>query len=422
MINVDTFAPKKNGLRIVQNFYNIKEDKLFKVGIENIEQELSVSESLEKSISHYQNQFSKLEKEVTDVISKIDGTDNKGSYLAKVLLLSDQIDNHEGIGDYGQLADKLKVYKATLLNFVEQNRIKNTEIKKALFADLKVIVDEDNWKAINEVKEIHQKWVRVGKAIEADDAQLTADFNTLKDGFFDRRKEYVESQKDLHESRIQLYREIIIEIESINLSKDFLKRKSEIEKLVENWKSNGSIPKSVYDTLFKVYKASLDEYYNKLKPFSKKNTKEHFKEMLDGKKAVLSKLEAYISSTTAYDIKTINAFRTEWAKVGNVPGKVLASVGDKFYGSLEFLYEYTNVLRFHTLRNLPVENATLLKTIKRFIRENEQEIVQFQENQQQMTFQLSNESVTNLIGKRLSELQKKLKAKQRVLASLEKVG
>lgn len=403
----------------MQDFYIIKEDKIYKLGINNEEQELLKVGNLEESVEHYQKRFVKFQKEVDVIVDKINSTDNKGSYLAKMLLFSEQISVHEGIGDYTSLNVKVEEYKNLLLGYVQENRKKNLELKKALFEDLKAIVDEDNWKAISQVKEIHQKWMRIGKANEADEEKVSLKFNALRDRFFEKRKEYVESQKELYEARIDLYKEIIVEIESINNSKDFLKKKSEIEKLVEDWKSNGSVPKTVYDALFKTYKGVLDVYYGKIKPFSKKNTKERFKEMLAEKKTVLEKVENYISSTEKFDIKAVHNFRNEWNAVGTVPGKVLASVGDKYFSAMEFLYEYTNVLRLHEGRKLPIDTESLIKTIKRFIKENHVEITQFEENQAQMTFQLSNQSVTNLIDKRFTELQKKLKAKQRVLAFLE---
>jgi hypothetical protein len=405
----------------VEAYYKVIEDKIFakKIGEDFVE--LPRVEN-DNNLEFYLSQFLKFEKQVQTVLDKIDATDNKGSYLAKVLLLIDELTILNGIGDFDALNQKLRSYKATLSEQVESNRRRNAEIKTALIESLSKIVEENNWKATEETKEIHQKWLRVGKASEELEESLNLKYETLKTEFFNQKKDFFDTQKELTEARTQYYREIIQQIEELTEAKDLKANRVKVDELVESWKQNGAIPKVSYDTLFSLYKKTLDAYFNKLKKAGKSQgtNKDQNTLILKKKEEVLKSMLDYKQATTRYETKKIHSFKDAWNLAGKVNGRLLGKLGDDFYQNIEFLYEYANLQNFQEKKNYGLDKASLQKTLKRFISENEDEIRIFKENQENMSIQLSNDSVASIFNKRLSDLEKKLKAKKRVLDSFDK--
>jgi hypothetical protein len=335
-------------------------------------------------------------------------------------LLQEEIKTLDAIGDFDALNQKLLKYKQDLESRVTQNREKNTEIKQALLESLAKIVDENNWKAIDEVKELLQKWQKVGKAKEELDLVMTERYESLKDTFFEQRKELKDAQKELQESRIANYREIIQKIEALTEEKNIKENKIKVEELVQGWKNCGAIPKASYDTLFALYKKTLDQFYGQLKNSNNnfKKNKDLEKELLVQKKEIVAKIKDYIQNTPRYQTKDVQTFKEAWNKVGKVSGKILGSTGDSYYQDMEYLFEYANLQNYQQKRGFGQDKASLLRTIKRFVQENEDEIKQFKLNQEQMQIRMSQDAISSIINKRLEELEKKLKAKKRILNEL----
>ena len=111
----------------MEAYYKVIEDKIFakKIGEDFVE---LPRVDYVNNLEFYLSQFLKFEKQVQTVLDKIDATDNKGSYLAKVLLLIDELTILNGIGDFDALNQKLRSYKATLSEQVESNRRRNAAV------------------------------------------------------------------------------------------------------------------------------------------------------------------------------------------------------------------------------------------------------------------------------------------------------
>lgn len=402
----------------MQECYKEVEGKVQAKRFGELFEELPLVEN-ENQVEYYTNRFLKFEKQVKSITDKIDATENKGSYLAKMILFAEEIKELEAIGDFVALNQIIESYKTELTEKVEQNRKRNAEIKASLIESMSVIVNENNWRATEEVKEIQQKWIRVGKASEEEDKTLNDAFEALKLEFFNQKKDFYEAQKELTDSRIQVYSSIILAIEEAIEAKDPAAKRPEIDQLVAQWKENGPIPKSSYDVLYASYKKVLDAYFDKIKKSKKlfKSADNQDKELLEKKKEVLALLLKYKEETERYEIKKVHSFKDQWNAIGKVHGRVLGAIGDQFYQTLEFLFEYANLQNFQEKKSYSMEKSALAKTMKRFVSENEDELRLFKINQEQMNIKFSNDS-SSIFAKRLAELERKLATKKRVLESL----
>ena len=107
-------------------------------------------EDNEKSSQFFQDRFSDLENKIKEVTDKIDSTENKGSFLMKLVHLKENLSQHDGLGDYPSLLETLLKYESLVRDIILKNRVRNTEIKTALIEELKEIVEIINWKEASE--------------------------------------------------------------------------------------------------------------------------------------------------------------------------------------------------------------------------------------------------------------------------------
>ena len=103
-------------------------------------------EGAEVAIEYFVNRFSELEGKITELEETIESTDNKGSYLQKVLHLKDSLTKHDALGDYAALQERLVKWEVFLSDIIAKNRVRNTEIKHGLIDELREAVKIINWR------------------------------------------------------------------------------------------------------------------------------------------------------------------------------------------------------------------------------------------------------------------------------------
>ena len=99
----------------------------------------------EAAVTYFQKKFEDLETKIKELTSIIASTENKGSYLMKLLHLKEQLKTHEGLGDYARLESILIDYEKQLNAIILQNRERNSEIKHALLEELREALKIINW-------------------------------------------------------------------------------------------------------------------------------------------------------------------------------------------------------------------------------------------------------------------------------------
>ena len=216
-------------------------------------------EDISKSAQFFVDRFSDLKKKVEEVTEKIDATENKGSFLMKLLHLKEQLPKHDGLGDYKLLLDQLTKYESLVTDIIKKNRERNSEIKTALIEEAKVAVEVINWKEGTEkVNDLKARWIKTGNAEDNKNEQLEADFWEIVKGFFDRKKNFYEDKQKLLELRQRQYEELVLEAEKTK--ELFGKRRFErIKELRETWKGIGGVPNDVFAPLHSQFNEHLRE-------------------------------------------------------------------------------------------------------------------------------------------------------------------
>lgn len=211
-------------------------------------------DNIEKSVTFFSDRFHDLEKKINDVIEKIDATENKGSYLMKLVHLKELLPNHDGLGDYLALQEKLMKYENLIRDIINKNRQRNSEIKDALLVEADELDTIINWKeATDKVNDLKTRWIKTGSAEESRQEELEEAFWAKVQKFYDRKKAYFEDKQKLVLKREDQYAALVkeaYELESMHGKERFDK----VKELKERWKELGGIPAEKYQPLYDKFK------------------------------------------------------------------------------------------------------------------------------------------------------------------------
>lgn len=209
---------------------------------------------LEKSVQFFVERFEEFEKKVEDLIQNIEATENKGSFLMKLVHLKEQLPKHDGLGDYQRIHDRLDKYESLIKDIIHKNRLRNTDIKKALLLEAEEIGQILNWKeATEKANDLKSRWIKTGSADEENQEQLEHDFWSKIQNFYDRKKRFFEDKQKLIDRREEQYSNLVKEAEKID---DFFgkARFEKVKDLKERWKEVGGIPAEKYQPLYEKFK------------------------------------------------------------------------------------------------------------------------------------------------------------------------
>ncbi|NQZ76350.1 MAG: DUF349 domain-containing protein [Ekhidna sp.] len=202
-----------------------------------------------KSAQFFEERFSDLEKKISDVTEKIDATENKGSYLMKLIHLREHLGTHDGLGDYQKLHDDILKYESLVKDIIQKNRVRNTQIKLALIEEVKQAVELINWKeATEKVNDVKSRWIKTGSAELDKNKQLEEEFWELVKSFFERKKQFFEDKQRLTDHRRRQYEGLIIEAKGL-VDLHGQERFNKVKALKEQWKEIGGIPAELYQPL-----------------------------------------------------------------------------------------------------------------------------------------------------------------------------
>lgn len=212
---------------------------------------------LEKSVAYFVEKYKELSKKVEDVIQKIDSHDNKGSFLMKLLHLKELLPQHEGLGDYADLAEKVDRYESLIGDIIQKNRERNTEIKSALIKEAEETVEVTNWRdGTEKVNDLKARWIKTGNAEEDKNETLEQEFWKIIQGFFERKKNFYEDKQKLLVFRKKQYEDLVDEASKVN-ELSGKERFDKVKELREQWKEVGGVPSDVFKPLVQQFNGHL---------------------------------------------------------------------------------------------------------------------------------------------------------------------
>ena len=143
----------------------IRDGKIYRIAFLNYpEREIGeVRESEESTIAYFTDRFAMAEKKVDALEKAIEESENKGSYLMKLIHLRESLSKFDALGNYEVLFERMDASEEVLQEIISHNRVKNLEIKRALIAEAEEFEHSSDWVGGTEaLQEIKDKWIKTG--------------------------------------------------------------------------------------------------------------------------------------------------------------------------------------------------------------------------------------------------------------------
>ena len=161
----------------------------------------------DKAVEYFENRFLVLSEKVDKLEAELNDSENKGSFLMKIVHIQDSLASYNGLGDFEGLHERLEGLKDVLKVSVDENRKRNLAIKEELLDKMQNLVERREWEEdAEEVKEIHKYWLRVGRVVEDKEALLERAFKAFVDQFFLEKRLDKERKDKVVKDRINHYR------------------------------------------------------------------------------------------------------------------------------------------------------------------------------------------------------------------------
>lgn len=402
----------------MNEFGYFKDDKLFlKAMLEFPEREIGkLRETEEETVEYFAERYEVFKKDVTALEEKINGTENKGSYLMKILHLQEQLGEAKILGNIESINERLELLKTSINTQIENNRRKNTAFKEAMIEETNAIIVARMWnEGIERIKEIQRSWIKTGKAEEKIDAELETKFAELTDTFFAERKLYFEERKELSEARVQKYQALVEEAQKLTDG-------DKVNELKASWKELGGISAEAYKEKLDAFNAALNKIKKSSKPKSttKRNTSNN-EDLTSQRKAFLQELQTVWETQHPKFIYEVKDIQKRFAALRGRFSTEDKNIADLFYGLCDKLHEL-NFILFQVEEKLKIspENKekhtqAITKTLNKLIRRDKEELQTYQDNAENMLTFSSGEA-SKLFKGQLKLKQRKLLAKQKLLS------
>lgn len=182
-------------------------------------------------------------------------------------------------------------------------------------------IDPNQWNQLTKkMEELQQKWKSVGFASKKDNQKVYEKFRAICDQFYQAKRQYYSSFKDLMKENLRRKQELCEQAEKIKDSQDWKKATDQLINLQNVWKTIGPVARKQSEEVWKRFRAACDEFFtNKAKHFGTEGEK--FEENLKAKKALIEEIMNYQGQGEEADKAALEEFLNKWNSIGFVPFK-----------------------------------------------------------------------------------------------------
>ena len=376
-----------------------------------------VKNTEEEALEYFLDRFSKLKEKVEQVFTKIEESANKGSFLMKLKHLKDTLVDQKAIGDFESLYLSIEHKELAINEEIDKNRTRNSEIKSIILEELNVLVKDGDPLQLNELKEIQQRWVRVGKAEENKEKELQDNFEALINAFFENRKLVYEQKNMLYKEREEQYRDLIKKAQDLSIKK--APSKEELDKLHQKWKDLGKLPHKLTEELWTAFQKATQEFY---KNAGKADSKSKNKSFEKRKSELLSEFKQKVEEYKGDVAQLLKNTLKEWK---SIKGRV-KELDDEFYQLVDYYFEkdfFNKIVKSRVKSSDSEEDKRrlALKTLKDLIKRDKEDLNKIEDTIG--SIHITSEDRSNPFNNRIQLQKRKLRAKEKLLSELnEKVG
>jgi hypothetical protein len=321
----------------------------------------------QEALDYFVNRFELAKTKVIQLASEINDVQNKGSYLTKVVQMKAYLAEFDGLGDFQPLFTQLDSLEVFLKDLIQNNQIKNLEIKRALIEDAKVISgQEDVLQATEDLMELKAKWVKTGPVDKQFQDSLSDDFQEVMDHFFLRRRAYFEEKNRQIDEKILILQGYIDSVHQLRKAEDLDDSIIKVKELQKEWKNVIGLPPKKQSMLWKNFKKANDmffEKYNRVKGIEyKPRVDPRIQELTTMTGELELKLHDQPNMTATADLA--KAYLVKWKEITAQIKSVDRQMAERFRNVCDKIFEMNYLLRVISYRHPALNEKPRIEQLK----------------------------------------------------------
>jgi hypothetical protein len=389
-----------------------------------------VKESEEDSLVYFAKRFEMFSSKVNALLERIATSENKGSFLMKVLHMKDQVGNYDALGDFEAIFHTLSKAEEEINETIKQNREKNLTLKIDLIQEAESLQDSVDWKETSDkMKDLRATWIKTGPVEKDLTEEIEERFKAALEGFFERKKAFFNDKKSMQNRTLDRYRDLINKSVALQNSDEWEATTAKLKELQNQWKLiGGTLPRAVTNKLWTEFRKAHNHFFERLKnkiTNEKAESKEKYYEVnLERKQNLAEQAEQLLQHHSLNDaVKRAKELQAEWKKVGPVRPDVSDAVWERFIKACDRVFEMSS-LEHYIRKRQQNNNETYshedglnarINALRDFIKSDRQELEVLETNLGKLSDTPSNDSFRNMLQGKIRNFNRKIKTKQALI-------
>ncbi|NBC26408.1 MAG: DUF349 domain-containing protein [Bacteroidetes bacterium] len=317
-----------------------------------------------------------------------------------------------------------------------RNRIeKHLGRKKKLIDEAEALIDaEDLADAARKVNKLHRRWKKAGNLPQKDENEMWDRFKAATDAFNEKKSENIDLLREQEQKNLEEKHALIEKAEELKESEDWEQTHKDLQKLMDQWKQAGPVPKRTSGKIWKKFKGAMDHFYDRRREHFKE-VKEERKDNLKEKEEVLDKLRALKDHEDPIEAVNIaKPLQTEFKKAGYVPikhknrmWKEYREICDVIYDRFRAAKAAVDVVGRENVENFSIDDIADIRKLKskatslqKQISKMEQELIQKKESLSYFKPSGKSNPLLDDVKKKIEESEQEIASKEEELAEIEK--
>ncbi|GHA63385.1 DUF349 domain-containing protein [Pontibacter akesuensis] len=385
-----------------------------------------VKESEDDSLVYFAKRFDMFQDKVNNLLERIATSDNKGSFLMKVLHMKEQIGNFDALGDFEQVYYTLSRTEEEINDTIKQNREKNLSLKIALTQEAEAYSESIDWKeATEKLKELRTTWIKTGPVEKELTDEVEERFRNAVEKFFERKKNFFEDKKRMQNRTYERYRDLINQSYALMNSEDWEETTAKLKQLQNQWKEvGGTLSRTAMTKMWGDFRKAHNHFFERLKRKIQKEksaSREQFYEQnYEGKQNLAAEAERLLQERSLGEaVKRAKELQAEWKKLGPVRPEVSDAVWERFIKACDRVFEMSSLEHYIRKRQQAAEETysevdglqARITALREFIKSDRNELELLEANLDKLNDSPSNESFRNMLKGKIRNYNRKIGTK-----------
>ena len=321
----------------------------------------------EEALAYFVNRFELAKTKVTSLSQEIHDVQNKGSFLTKVMQMRTYLLAFDGLGDFIPLLGILDQLEKYLFGLIQQNQIKNLEIKRALLADTQAVAEQDDILAATDaLLELKIKWVKTGPVEKQFQDELSDSFQEIIDQFFLRRRAFFEAKNSEIDAKIAILQGFTDAVHQLRKASDLDDSIIKVKELQKEWKTVSGLPPKKQSMLWKNFKKANDMFFEKYNRVNGIEYKPRVDPRLQELTVMTGELELKLADQAnmqaAADLA--KAYLVKWKEVTAQIKSVDRQMAERFRNACDKIFEMNYLLRVISYRHPALHDKPRIEQLK----------------------------------------------------------